>query len=140
MDVPKQDIVHPESKIIQPITQHLKNVTAIYLFGSYGTVYETPDSDVDVAILASQKIQFDDRLQIINALITSLHREKIDLIDLRNSPTVLKFQIIMNGKIIFCADSYQLDFFEMVTLSSYVRLNGERQGILEAIQQRGSVY
>lgn len=127
-------------KIINTIQHHMADVIAIYLFGSAETKYETPDSDVDIAILAPRKISAETRDALIDILISVLHKDKIDLIDLKNAPTVLKFQIIMNGKRIFCSNKYEADSFEMYTFSDYVRLNEARRGILEAIKKRGSIF
>lgn len=129
-----------KEKIVSAIREKQPEVIAVYLFGSAGTKYETSDSDVDVAILLPEKMNMDDRLSLINMLIDALHKDKIDLIDLRDAPTVLKFQIMMNGQRIFCSDIFQGDSFEMYTFSDYVRLNEERRAILDAIQQRGSVF
>lgn len=128
-----------EEKIIHIVTHQLRDVLAIYLFGSTGTPYEKADSDVDIAILRRPKIEMTERIDLINALIDILHKDKIDLIDLNKVPTVLKFQVILNGKRIYCANIYDCDSFEMYAFSDYVRLNEERRDILKEIQQRGSV-
>ncbi len=128
-----------EEKIVSIICQQLPDTVGIYLFGSTGTEHETSDSDIDIAILLSKKIDIQARLALTNALIDATHRDKIDLIDLRNAPVVLKFQIIMNGRKLYCANTFRCNMFEMVTFSNYVRLNEERRGILEAVQKRGSI-
>lgn len=129
-----------EKKIIATITKDFPDIIAIYLFGSTGTKYETSESDIDIALLMPKKIKSTDRLHLINALISALHKDKIDLIDLKNAPTVLKFQIIMNGQKIHCTDNYRTDSFEMYVFSDYIRLNEERHEILEAIKKRGSIF
>jgi predicted nucleotidyltransferase len=40
-----------QDKIIKIILAHYAQTQAIYLFGSYGTTDEWPDSDVDIALL-----------------------------------------------------------------------------------------
>lgn len=37
--------------IIQTILTHYPDAQAIYLFGSWGTAYQTPHSDLDIAVL-----------------------------------------------------------------------------------------
>lgn len=126
--------------MIAAIDANCSEVIAIYLFGSTGTAYETSESDVDIALLTNQKITPDKRLDLINALIDATHNDKIDFIDLKNAPTILKFQIIMNSKRIYCQNTVQADAFEMYTFSDYVRLNEERYEIMQAIKKRGSVF
>ncbi len=126
-------------KLVEIIQKTLPGLVAIYLFGSYGTHYETSESDVDIAVLTPRKLSMDMRLELINVCIDVLHKDRIDLIDLCNAPTVLKFQIIMTGRRIYCGDSYYADTFEMYTFSDYVRLNEERREILKVIQKRGTV-
>jgi len=125
--------------ILTTIQNIVSDVLAIYLFGSTNTIYETSESDVDIAILTHRKITFDAQLHLVNQLIDALHKDKIDLIDLRQVSTVLKFQIIFYGKRIYCANAYLCDSFEMYTFSDYVRLNEARRNILRDIQERGSV-
>jgi hypothetical protein len=47
-------------------------------------------------------------------------------------------QIIDKGKLIFCANQYAKNEFEMLTLSFYQKLNEERKGILEDILKGSS--
>lgn len=129
-----------DQKIIKTCQTQVTDIIAIYLFGSSGTVYETAESDVDIAVLSLAKLDMGKRLDLINALIGVLHKDKVDVIDLRTAPVVLKFQVIMTGKRIFCSDLYAGDSFEMYTFSDYVRFNTERREILKAIRQRGSVF
>ena len=37
--------------IVRTVLRHYPDTQAIYLFGSYGTENEWPDSDVDIALL-----------------------------------------------------------------------------------------
>ncbi|MCZ7670645.1 MAG: nucleotidyltransferase domain-containing protein [Chloroflexi bacterium] len=40
-----------QTQIVQTILSHFPQTQAVYLFGSYGTAQEWPDSDVDIAVL-----------------------------------------------------------------------------------------
>ncbi len=42
---------NPEAIIIDTVSGHYPAVQGIYLFGSYGTDHEWPDSDIDIALL-----------------------------------------------------------------------------------------
>ncbi len=55
-------------------------------------------------------------------------------------PTDLQFQVISTGKRIYCVDETACGTFDMLTYSTYQRLERERKEIVEVIKERGSVY
>jgi len=57
-------------------------------------------------------------------------RKDVDLIDLRQSSTVLQKEVIGSGRRIYCGDAAGADEFEMHVLSLYQKLKAERAGIL----------
>jgi predicted nucleotidyltransferase len=128
-----------DTKIIRAIQKYLPQIIAIYRFGSAGTTWERPESDVDLAILADQKLQATTRWELADVIASILHKDSVDLVDLSQAPTVLSFQIIDSGHRIYCADKTACHLFETHTLSDYVRLNEERSEILEDIKKRGKV-
>ena len=129
--------------IVRSILEHYPTVQAIYLFGTYGTADEWPDSDVDIAILLPPE-QARRRPQLIltpchYALADALGRP-VDLLNAREVSTVFQKEIIKSGRRLYCADDYALAEFEMLTLSHYQKLNEERKAILEAFQETGRAY
>ncbi len=54
----------------------------------------------------------------------------VDLINLRLVDTTLQKEIIAADRRIYAGDEYAADEFEMLTLSSYQKLNEERAGIV----------
>jgi len=120
--------------IVHSILEHYPTVQAIYLFGTYGTADEWPDSDVDIAVLLTPQQAKAAGLLALSALRfeleTSLKKE-VDLINLRRVPTVLQKEVIAADRRIYQADEYAADEFEMLTLSYYQKLNEERAEIVE---------
>jgi predicted nucleotidyltransferase len=122
-----------EEIIVRHILTHYPSVQGIYLFGSYGTADQRPDSDVDIALLlppdeaeqAGHLALSDLRMQ----LSATLDRD-VDLLNARLVSTVFQMAIIF-GRLIYCADRYAVDEFEMLTLSYYQKLNEERAEIVE---------
>jgi hypothetical protein len=53
--------------------------------------------------------------------------------------TVLQKEII-SGDVIFCANRFAVDEFEMLVLSQYQRLNRERADILLSFQKNKRAY
>jgi predicted nucleotidyltransferase len=123
--------------LVKHILAALPETQAIYLFGSAAAGRMRNDSDVDVAVLlphvrakalgslALSDLAFD--------LMKTLRRD-VDLINLRLVSTVLQKQVIENGIVLFCADEYARDEFEMLTISFYQKLNEERAGILKSLK------
>jgi predicted nucleotidyltransferase len=116
---------------------------AIYLFGSYGTGNEWPDSDVDIALLLppdEAKKAGTLMMSELRFALESLLKKDVDLINLRQVSTVFQKEIILAERRIFCADEYAADEFEMLVLSFYQKLNEERAEVLAEGLRSGSFY
>lgn len=131
-----------ENEIIQAVLRHYPEVQAIYLFGGYGTPEERTESDLDLALLLPTEQATTTgslaRTDLRFELETSLGREA-DLINLRRVNTVFQHEIIQEGRIIFRANEFDVDTFEMLVMSFYQKLNEERAGILQEILESGRV-
>lgn len=132
-----------ESQIIEQVLSACPDSQAIYLFGSFDTGDERPDSDVDLALLlppAQAKRAGSLPMSPLRfALEKSLGRT-VDLINLRRVSTVLQKEVVFSERRIYCADQYEVETFEMLVLSCYQRLNYERREILEAFARDGRAY
>lgn len=134
--------MHTDRLIIDTLLNRYPSLQAIYLFGSLGTDAETEKSDADIAILLSHAEAkqtppahlFDTRC----ALADALHRD-VDLVNARAVNTVLRKEIVFAARRIYCADPYEADMFEMLTISYYQKLNEERAGILAEIKRSGRI-
>jgi len=116
---------------------------AVYLFGSYGTENEWPDSDVDIALLLPPDEAKKAGTLVMSELhfaLESLLKKDVDLVNLRQVSTVFQKEIIMAERRIFCADDYAADEFEMLVLSLYQKLNEERAELLAEGLRSGSFY
>lgn len=129
--------------IIDTVLQHFPNVQGIYLFGSYGTEDQWPESDVDVALLLppeeSKKADHISIGQCRLDLEKALHK-KVDLLDARQISTVFQKEIIAGDRCMYRADLDAIDEFEMLVLSFYQKLNEERREILAAFDVTGRAY
>ena len=129
--------------IVCIIVEHYPTAQAIYLFGTYGTPSERPDSDVDIAVLLPHELaRQNPRLMLTPchyALADALERS-VDLLNAREISTVFQKEIVETGRPVFCADDEALAAFEMLTLSHYQKLNEERKEIIEAFEATGKAY
>jgi predicted nucleotidyltransferase len=94
-------------------------IVAAFLFGSYAKGKDKPSSDIDVALLLSEKkaIEFS-RLQFAAKLEKKL-RAMVDVVILNNAGEVLKFQVRRDGKLIFERSSKQRKQFEVKSRKLY---------------------
>jgi len=126
--------------IVEILKNHFNaDLLAVYIFGSSITERETPTSDIDIAIMCQSKIP---KLTLwdLTQEIAIARKKDVDLLDLKSASTVMQMQVVTHGRRVFCADEWVSETFEDFVFSSYVLLNEARQGILEDIKSRGSVY
>jgi predicted nucleotidyltransferase len=117
--------------LIQLCLNAFPELQAIYLFGSYHTENEWPNSDVDIALLLPYQLTHNLYMTELHQQLEKRYQKNVDLINLRQVSTVFKKEIIMAERRIYCAEQYKTDEFEMLTLSFYQKLNEERQQILQ---------
>lgn len=119
--------------IAKTVLQYYPNVQGVYLFGSYMTADEWPDSDVDIALLLPPEEAKKERSFAMSecsiALARALNKD-VDLLNARTVSTVFQNEIISKGRLLYCSDQYAVDEFEMLTLSYYQKLNEERSDII----------
>lgn len=129
--------------IVKIILHQYPNLQGIYLFGSFQTEDEWPDSDVDIAVLLPHDAAKRETSMMLsdcrNDLEEALKRE-VDLVNLRLASTVFQFQVVTTGRLIHRGDTNVIDEFEMYTLSFYQKLNDERAEILQEFFKTGRAY
>lgn len=135
--------MNPTETIIQTLRDDYPNIQAIYLFGSWETADEWPDSDVDIALLLPpDEAKTLDLRRLIDSQtrLESVLRKPVDLLNARQVSTVFQKEIVMADRRIYTANAYAADEFEMLTLSFYQKLNEERAEVLAEGLRSGSFY
>jgi uncharacterized protein len=130
-------------EIVQTVLRQHPDTQAIYLFGSYGTEDEWPDSDVDIALLLPPEQAKANRMLAISPLcyeLGSLIGRAVDLINLRDVSTVFQKEIIASGRRIHTGNAYAADEFEMLVLSFFQKLSQERAEIVTEGMRSGRFY
>lgn len=129
--------------IVRIVLEHYPSAQAIYLFGTYATPDERPESDADIAVL----LPHPEARRNPNLMLTPCHdalaealEKSVDLVNSRTVSTVFQKEILQSGRLIFSGDENAVAEFEMLTLSFYQKLNEERKAILEAFQETGRAY
>jgi len=93
-----------------------EDVAAAFLFGSYGTQYQTALSDVDIAVLfvPNAIINLKIELSILADLNSITDEEDINLVILNRATLPLQFEILSTGKVLVQKGLYLEDFHEYV--------------------------
>lgn len=105
-----------------------------YLFGSFASGRAGEHSDLDLAILPFQPVPDEDIWSWGQALAVELGRD-VDLINLMNCSTVLRYQVVTEGKLLFDIQGDAAGF-ETETYRMYQDLQLERHDNLKAFKQR----
>jgi uncharacterized protein len=98
---------------------------------------------VDIAILLppqQAKNEHQIAMSRCSVALADCLARSVDLLNLRQVSTVFQKEIIADGRIIYCADQYAVDEFEMLVLSYYQKLNEERSELLKSFSETGRAY
>jgi predicted nucleotidyltransferase len=82
------------------------DILALYMYGSFGTQYQTPLSDVDLAVLPATGRQWDlhRELAVSDELARIAGTEDVNTVNLRSVPVTLQMRILDTGKSLFVRD------------------------------------
>jgi uncharacterized protein len=80
-------------------------VSALYLFGSFGKGSVNAESDIDIAVLIDESLlkrrNFETLKQRYYAASPSFSLRPVDIVILNTAPTFLKYQVLKTGKVLF---------------------------------------
>ncbi|MFZ5984810.1 MAG: type VII toxin-antitoxin system MntA family adenylyltransferase antitoxin [Acidobacteriota bacterium] len=128
-----------DDRVVRMLREALPDLLAVYRFGSTAEGAAVRDSDLDLAVLCSEPIAPERRWDLQETLAVAL-RLPVDLLDLRRASTVMRVQVLQSAVLLWEADAYARERFEVSALSSYAYLNEERREILRQITKEGTVY
>lgn len=100
MDSVLRNIPKEELEKIQKFFKQYPQVAAVYLFGSYGTEFQLPSSDIDLGIVFCAPVDLKEELKIDAELSMFLHTDKVDFVNLDRTPVSLKYKALKEGKLL----------------------------------------
>lgn len=124
--------------IVDTVLQVVPSIIAIYRYGSAGTAFERPESDIDIAVLAPTRISARTRFDLLQRLAARLHGDA-DLQDIRALPVTLRALIVTQGERIFAADTAAADDHDACVLADHAALNEARRNIVADVRERGTL-
>jgi predicted nucleotidyltransferase len=114
--IPEKININSYLKDIQKYFAKRADIAVAFLFGSYGTQYQTPLSDVDIAVLfiPGQAINLKTELTILGDLADITGEDDINLVVLNKAPLTVQFEVLKTGKVLVKKELYLEDFHEYV--------------------------
>ncbi len=128
VDIFGNDTMKIMNIIINAICTAHATTQAIYLYGTRGTEYQRPDSDIAVLLPQEMAKTVDNRKWHLLAISIAhkIHVEHVNLTNLRCVNLPFQFEILRTGKLIHCADEDSRIGFESRVLSMYQDWNYRR--------------
>jgi len=117
--------------IVNSIKNTIPELQALYLFGSQNDGAATSKSDVDVAYLSKGTLSSLERWDLSQKLASLLSLD-VDLVELSTTNTIFRYQILSTAERIY-GEGYEVESFETLAYSFYLRFQEERKPIVDAI-------
>ena len=111
------DIVEIKPKIEKLAEKY--GLCLILLFGSRATGKTHVRSDFDIAYLSKMPLDLMDEARLICDLMPVFRADKVDLVNLKKAPPLLRKQIFDRHLVLFCADKAQYFAYQMYALRGY---------------------
>ena len=112
---------------------------AIILFGSFARGTQNEKSDIDIAFKSKRKISkkeiFEEKI-----LLEDISKRDIDLVSLDEINDDFRYEILMNGKELYCEDKTKFDLYKLDMFREYLDLNEIRLSIMERVKNGGTIY
>ncbi len=109
------------------------NLKLLVVFGSAGTQFEHPESDLDLGFLSKKALSIEEEQNLLQELMVFYRRGNIDLVNLVKADPVLKMEIARNGRLLYEEDDTFLNF-QLYSSRIYAdtrHLRSERELVLE---------
>ena len=124
--------------IIDTLKDELPELQSLYLFGSHNDGTATKKSDIDIAYLSKEKLSSLERWDVSQKLASLLSMD-VDLIELDTTNTIFRYQILSTAERIY-GEGYEVESFETLAYSFYLRFQEERQPIVDEIMKNKSIF
>jgi uncharacterized protein len=114
--VPQIDVSSRIGELVAHL-EGLDGLVAAWIYGSYGTAWQTPLSDLDLALLfrPDRVPAWRDELVIQPGIAEVLQEEDVSVLVLNRTPVRLRFKVLAEGRRLLCRDPGALaDFTERV--------------------------
>lgn len=125
-------------KIKQKILEEI-DCEAIVLFGSYSRETARAESDIDIAFKSKTILSKKDIFQLKQEL-EDISGKDVDLINLDNIGDIFRYEILINGKTLYCKDELKFELYKLDMYREFLDLNESIRPILERVKKGGTIY
>lgn len=102
---------------LETYLEGLDGLVTAWIYGSYGTPYQTPLSDLDLALLyrPERVPDFKEELLVYGRICDILEEDDVSVTVLNRAPVIFQFRVLETGRQLVCRDAEALaDFVESV--------------------------
>lgn len=126
-----------ENNMLLEYLRSQRPIIAAIVFGSAAADRLRPESDFDLALLfAPAHVPDDEAMLSMRTDLEEIVARNVDFIVLNRASTILAFQIIKTGVVIFCRDRRSLEQFIVRLITEYADFKIIRRPIEEAVIKR----
>lgn len=129
-------------EVIEKIKQKILEVIdceAIVLFGSYSRGTQNQESDIDIAFKAEREIT-KKNIFYLKQELEEISNKDIDLIDLDNIGDSFRYEILINGRTLYCKDEFKFELYKLDMYREFLDLNESRMPIINRVKQGDTIY
>lgn len=126
--------IEEKIKLINTTILNKVQCEAIVLFGSYSRGTQSNESDIDIAIKPEKEISKKD-LFYLSQELEDIIKKDIDLVNLDNINDSFRYEILINGKTIFCKDELKFEMYKLDMYREYLELNESRKDIINNLKR-----
>lgn len=134
----------PEKIILSPqqfnkLTDFIRSqgdILAFYLYGSYGTEFQTALSDVDFAVLPMPAVPWDYKRELdFQAELSGISQcDDINLINLRRVPVTLQMRVMETGRLLYVRNEILLANFKESVIRRYCDFEPDLKNIYRDLE------
>lgn len=137
-DGKRVNVFSDDGTVVAALRAAFPQALAIYAFGSRILGTAQVESDLDLAILVDGYAPALQLWEVANQL-SGVVGCAVDLLDLRAASTVMQFQVITQGRLLWSKQP-NAALFECFVLSEKSNLDAARAGLLNDIATEGKIY
>lgn len=118
----QKPVVNFGAREIDAVASYLSQQTGIvagYCFGSQARRDCPAPRDIDIAVLAGQRLCLDELLSLRRDLSLLLNSDRLDVVDLLAAGPVLRRNVVAANMRFFCRDEHAANEFELRALAEY---------------------
>ncbi|MCI8383980.1 MAG: nucleotidyltransferase domain-containing protein [Clostridia bacterium] len=124
-------------EIIKETILNKMDCEAIILFGSYVRGTQNTESDIDIAIKPKEEISRKDIFYLAQNIEEKIKID-VDLINLDTIGDGFRYEILLNGKILYCKNELAFELYKLNMYREYLELNESRKIIMDEIMKGDS--